>query len=338
MTNKLFNKAVVFTDIHYGLKNNSQEHNNDCDNFIKWAVKKGLDEGSDTCIFLGDWHHCRSSLNLHTLNYSLKALELLNDSFKHVYFITGNHDLYYRDKRDIYSFEWAKHLPNITIINDKFVKDDVAFVPWLVGDDYKNIKKIKAKYMFGHFELPHFMMNALVEMPDSGTINSEQMANIEHVYSGHFHMRQSRGNVTYIGNCFPHNFSDNGDDQRGIAIIDWDKGHTFHAWPDQPLYLVTKLSALLDDADSLLKPQMVVKVDIDVNISYEEANFVKETFLTKYNLREISLIPSKNKTLDEDTLTSISINNIDTIINEQIQSIESDHYDTNMLMKIYNDL
>ena len=30
----LFKKAAVFTDIHWGLKSNSHQHNLDCENFI----------------------------------------------------------------------------------------------------------------------------------------------------------------------------------------------------------------------------------------------------------------------------------------------------------------
>ena len=108
MTN-LFRKAAVFTDIHFGLKSNSTQHNEDCMNFVKWATAKAREEGCETCLFLGDWHNNRASLNIVTLNYSLRALEHMNDNFDAVYFIPGNHDLYYRDKRDIQSVEWAKH-------------------------------------------------------------------------------------------------------------------------------------------------------------------------------------------------------------------------------------
>ena len=34
----LFNKALCFTDIHFGLKNNSVQHNEDCLNFVDWAI------------------------------------------------------------------------------------------------------------------------------------------------------------------------------------------------------------------------------------------------------------------------------------------------------------
>ena len=30
----------------------------------------------------------------------------------------GNHDLYYKDKRDVKSTEFAKHIPGITVVDD----------------------------------------------------------------------------------------------------------------------------------------------------------------------------------------------------------------------------
>ena len=77
----LFKKAAVFTDIHYGLKSNSLQHNQDCDNFVNWFIKKAKDEGCETCFFLGDWHHHRASINLHTLQFSLQAIEKLSKNF-----------------------------------------------------------------------------------------------------------------------------------------------------------------------------------------------------------------------------------------------------------------
>ena len=38
---------------------------------------------------------------------------------------------------------------------------------------------------------------------------------------------------------------------------------------------------------------MYLKVNLDIDISYEEANFLKETFMANKNIREISLIQEK---------------------------------------------
>ena len=175
----LFKKAAVFTDIHFGLKSNSTVHNEDCLSFVKWATDKAQEQGCETCLFLGDWHNNRASLNIVTLNYSLRALEHLNANFDRVYFIPGNHDLYYRDKRDIQSVEWARHLPRVEICNDWYSSGDVVIAPWLVGDDHKRLAQLQGKYLFGHFELPGYLMNAMVEMPDHGEIQREHLSGFE---------------------------------------------------------------------------------------------------------------------------------------------------------------
>jgi DNA repair exonuclease SbcCD nuclease subunit len=336
---QLFKKAAIFTDIHFGLKSNSQLHNDDCLNFVKWATEKAKQEGCETAFFLGDWHNNRASINIVTLNYSLRALEHLNANFNRLYFIPGNHDLYYRDKRDIQSVEWARHLPNVQIVNDWFSSGDVVIAPWLVGDDHKRITKLKGRYMFGHFELPHFYMNAMVQMPDHGDLKREAFNDFEHVFTGHFHKRQTYKNITYIGNCFPHNYADAADDERGLCILEWGKDPVYHAWPDQPTYRVLGLGAILNHADSILKPGMHVRVNIDINISYEEATFIKETFLESHKLREIILIPQKSADITEFEMKgNVDFESVDTIVSNQLKSISSDHYNPNLLLDIYRNL
>ena len=285
----LFRKAAVFTDIHFGLKSNSTLHNEDCLAFVKWATAKAKSEGCETCLFLGDWHNSRASLNIVTLNYSLRALEHMNANFEKVYFIPGNHDLYYRDKRDIQSVEWARHLPNVEICNNWFRREDFT--------------------------------------------------NFEHVFTGHFHKRQTKKNITYIGNCFPHNYADAGDDDRGLMILEWGQDPVHYAWPDQPRYRVLGLSNVIDNAATLLAPGMHVRVQLDIEISYEEANFIKETYIKDYQLREMALIPNKNSSVDTDMAPGeIKFESVDQIVTDQLTNIDSKFYDPKLLLKIYQNL
>jgi hypothetical protein len=304
------------------------------------SLPQAKEEGCETGMFLGDWSHQRAAINMQTLQYSLRSLEKLSKAFDRFYFIPGNHDLYYRDKRDIYSTEWAKHIPNIQIVNDWFHDGDVIIAPWLVGDDHKKLAKMTAKYMFGHFELPHFKMNAMVEMPDHGELKVENFGGVESVYSGHFHLRQQKKNINYIGNCFPHNYADASDDQRGMMIKEWGGiDRYFHAWPGQPLYRVMKLSEAIDNGASILVPNMHVRVELDIDISYEEANFIKETFIKDYNLREMALIPSKRTDIDIDMAPGeVKFESVDQIVTDQLTNIESEFYDPKLLLKIYQNL
>ena len=335
---QLFKKAACFTDIHFGMKNNARQHNIDCENFVTWFIEQAKERGCETCIFLGDWHHQRSAINISTLNYSISNLKKLNEAFEKVYFIVGNHDLFYRDKREISSVVFANELSNVHVVDEWLVQDEVAIVPWLVGDEWKQIKKLKCKYMFGHFELPHFKMNAMVEMPDIGTIRSDHFKNIGHVFTGHFHKRQHSGNISYIGNPFPHNFADVWDDDRGAMFLEWDKQPEYKIWPDAPRYRSINLSKLLEDPETVLEPNSYIRVKVDLDISYEEANFIKENFAQNYNIRDLSLIPQKKEEHAQEVEGEIIFESVDQIVTNQLSKIESDTFENNVLIEIYHNL
>jgi DNA repair exonuclease SbcCD nuclease subunit len=334
----MFKKAAVFTDIHFGLKSNSRIHNQDCEDFIDWFIQTAQEHGCETGIFCGDWHHNRNSLNLTTMDATIRSLEKLGAAFKKFYLFSGNHDLYYKDKRDVKSTEFARHIPGIHVIDKIHVEGDVALVPWLVGDEWKKMQKIEAKYLFGHFELPSFYMNAMVQMPDHGDLKAEHFVNQDYVFSGHFHKRQKKGKIHYIGNAFPHNYADTWDDDRGMMILEHGGEPEYINWEDCPKYRTVKLSRLLDEKDTLIKSKMYLRVSLDIDVSYEEAVFLKETFIEQYGCREITLIPSK---LDEEINTDVDISkfeSVDQIVIKELESIDSEAFDNKTLLSIYGDL
>jgi predicted phosphodiesterase len=334
----LFKKAAICTDHHIGLKNNSVVHNEDCLEFIKWFIDTAKKSNCDTVIILGDWHNHRASINILSLSYSLRCLELLNNNFDQVYMIAGNHDLFYRDRREVSSVEWAKHLPNITIINDFLTIGDTTFCPWLIGDEHKKLRKINSRYVFGHFELPTFYMNSLVMMPQHGEHTAEDLANAGDVFSGHFHKRQSRGNIHYIGNTFPHNYADAWDDERGMMVLAWGEKPEYITWPDQPTFRTVQLSQLIDNAPTILKPKQFLRVSLDIDISFEEASFIKETFINDYKLRELTLIPAKKSFDTEEVIDIKQFESIDQIVANNLVNIDSGTFNKNLLLSIYNGL
>ena len=334
----LFKKVACFTDIHLGLKGGSRVHNIDCEEFVKWFCETAREQGCETCIFLGDWHHNRSTTDVSTMNYTLSNLERLSKNFERVYFILGNHDLFYKDKREINSVEFMRLFPNVVPIREPFTEGDVTILPWLVGDEWKNVPNIKSRYIFGHLELPSFYMNAMVQMPDHGTLQRTHFMNQDYVFTGHFHKRQWAGNIIYMGNAFPHNYADAGDDDRGMMIFEWDGIPEFMTWPDQPIYRTYKLSQIIDNPEKLLSAKMHCRVTIDLPITFEEANFVKEQFIPQFKLRELMLIPEKVEVDSDAVAIDINFESVDTIVMNQINAIDSETYEKNLLLDIYKDL
>lgn len=336
----MFKKAAVFTDIHFGLKGNSKVHNEDCERFINWYIDQAKQNGCETGIFCGDWHHNRNSLNLTTMDVTIRCMEKLGEAFDNFYFFDGNHDLYYKDRRDVNSTAFSKYIPGITFIDKITTIEDVTLVPWLVGDEWKKIPKIKSKYMFGHFELPSFYMNAMVQMPDTGELTAKHFEHQEYVFSGHFHKRQQQGKVHYIGNALPHNYADAWDDDRGMMILDRENNaEPFYLnWPDCPKYRTTTLSKLLDPDADIIKPNMYLRVTLDLPISYEEAQFIKETYINNHQCREITLIPQKQIEEISTELDISKFESVDEIVSKEISAIDSDNFNKKMLLDIYNEL
>lgn len=337
-TSNLFDKVVCFTDIHFGLRHNSAEHNRDCVDFIDWLISEAKARGADTCIFLGDWHHHRSNINILTLDYTMQALRKLNAAFSKTYIMVGNHDLFYREKRDIHSMVVGSEFPNIHLVDKPLVRGDVALIPWLVEEEWKKVSAIKTKYLFGHLELPGFKMNAMVEMPDHGTLNSAHFEHQDYVFSGHFHKRQTKGKINYIGNPFGHNYSDVWDFERGAMYLEWDKEPEFLDYEHGPRFISINLTALLENPDIYLKPKTYLQVTLDADITYEEAAFLRETFLSQYNVREFKLVRNQDDELAKDYEGDITFKTVDQIVIEQLTNIDSDAFDTNKLIEIYNGL
>ena len=175
-------------------------------------------------------------------------------------------------------------------------------------------------------------------MPDHGLIQLDTFKNYQLGFSGHFHKRQKKNNMQYIGNCFPHNFSDVNDTERGMMILEWGQEPVFHAWPNQPTFSIMKLSELIDQADSVIKPKQYLKIKLDIDISFEEANFIKEQFMNNYDIRELSLIPEKENLDINSTVEIQGFESIEKIVSDQLLSIDSVQYDCTKLLDIYRHL
>jgi len=230
-------------------------------------------------------------------------------------------------------------LDNVVLVDEQLTVGDMTIIPWLVGDEWTKMAKLKSRYVFGHFELPHFKMNAMVEMPDHGGLNAGHFPNQELVFSGHFHKRQRKGNIIYMGNCFPHNYADAWDDERGCMFLEYGGEPEFRTWPGAPKFKTLTLTQAIDRHAELFDEQTFARVTIDVDISYEEATYIKEQWAETYNMRELALVPGKKEEhANEWSGGEIQFESVDAIVLNQIQAIDSDVIDRQILVQIYQGL
>ena len=324
-------KICSFTDIHFGNKNNSNSFNLDCLEFINWFIDQT--KGIDILVMCGDWHHNRSNLNIATMNKSLDGLKLLSKAYKQIYLIIGNHDMYAKDNLFPNSLVFGNYIPNITVVDKPIIFGEHTLLPWLL--EYPNIKK--TKYLWGHFEIPGFILTAGHLMPDNEHYNGEFFSRYKRVFSGHFHKRQLRNNIVYFGNCFPHNYGDKNDFDRGGIIFDDQADEiTFLNWDNCPKYMTGNLSDFLENPEDYLKGDKIyAKLLSDIPLEFEETNFIRDTFKNHFGLLELTIV-NQNEMEDTEFEETHQFASISDIVIEGINKVESDFLNKNLLMEIYN--
>ena len=350
MSKMRLNKAAICTDIHFGKKSNSKLHNEDCIRFLEWFKSMvEADPEIDHVMFLGDWNENRSALNIETLNYSYRGAKILDSIGLPVFFIIGNHDLYRRNTREIHSVIPYQELDNFRLVTEPMVVEEIGeggalVCPYLFHEEYPSLKKyLNLKTWWGHFEFKGFVITGYSITMPTGPDPSDYVGP-EHIFSGHFHRRQADGQVVYIGNTFPMDFGDAGDDDRGMAIFNHSKDEMiFHNWEECPKYIKTTLSELIDKTVEIQSGARV-KCIVDEVITFQDSQDLRLMMMEKYNLREFTLEESREITSAlSDTITDVDIENIklkgvDELVVEMLQDIDTEHFENKLLIDIYQSL
>lgn len=352
MTNKTtqLKKGAFLTDGHFGKKANSSVHNQDCINYLQWFCDQvRADPEIDHVQFLGDWHENRSALNISTLNFAWEGARMLNDLGMPVYFTIGNHDLYHRHSRDVHSVLHFAEFENFIMVEEPTVFNNIGngcmICPYIFHEEYPILLEyLDVPFWSGHFEFKGFIVTGQGREMPTGPDHTA-FKGPDYIISGHFHKRQAGDNVVYMGNWFPMDFGDAGDDERGMMVFDFDKDEMiFYNWEDCPKYRKCTLSQILDDEIQLMT-DMRVKCVVDIpEISFDDTTKIREAMIAKYKLREFTLEESMElrEALSE-TESGIDwdeqqLAGVDDLVLQMLDGIESERIDNTTLTTIYNGL
>jgi DNA repair exonuclease SbcCD nuclease subunit len=339
-------KGASFTDIHWGRRNDSIVHNQDCFDYITWFVDRvKADPDIDHINFLGDWFQVRSAINGLTMDYSYRAIKMLDSLNIPVFFIIGNHDLYFRNNRNIYNTLPFESLKNFHLVNDITPIKDVGprgsvYSPFLFEHEFpKLLEYTQYPILHGHLEFAGFVITGDTIVKDHGPDHSQYKA-FHKIFTGHYHKRQNRGNVHYIGSTHPMDYSDAGDIDRGMAVYDYDNdGLKYINWPACPSYTTCNLSQIIETPSLYLKSKGSVRAIVDTDIEHADLLVLKEKLFKKYDLREFYLEDDKEITLDGDTDTeSMKHETIDNIIKSKLKTVTIEDIEPDLLVEIYDGL
>jgi len=224
-------KIAIVTDTHWGARNDSQLFLDHFSDFFEESFFPTLKKYDiDTVIHAGDLLDRRKFVNFNTLSHVRnKFMKPLKDMGVTVHCILGNHDTFYKNTNDLNSLEelFVGKYDNFilyekpTVVN--FDGFEISFLPWVNRENQqeslKFIEDTKTDWLIGHLELTGYEPIRGVKWHDG--MNPDLFKKFEQVLSGHFHCKQDKGNILYLGTPYQITFSDVGE-QKGFWILDTD--------------------------------------------------------------------------------------------------------------------
>ena len=221
-------KILLITDQHFGVRNDNQAFINLYKKFYSNIVIPFLKASKiKTVIALGDTFDRRRSINFMSLNEAKEMwFNPLEDMGVKMHMLTGNHDIYYKNTLRINApRELLGEYGNITVHDTPTTVDfdgcPILLLPWICDDNrdraFDEISNSTADVCMGHLELNGFEAHPGHVM-QSG-MDSSVFSKFKKVFSGHYHMKSTKGNVNYLCNPYQLYWNDYGC-KRGFHVFD----------------------------------------------------------------------------------------------------------------------
>jgi len=238
-------KILLFSDIHI---HHYRPYSYDLDGMnsrLRWSLRAleyilEYAYKNDLSIwFLGDLFEDRKTLRMEAAAETARVLNMYpragNGPFMHV--VPGNHDYYSRT-----GTVWELFKEHAVVYEEPTVIDlegkRVAIHPYPM-DGYDSFKQFlathEADYLFTHADMDVEKAGLDEHEIKVGATSIELYKAYRHVYSGHYHWRQTVNNFTYLGNPIQKDFGDYGQD-KGFFVLDLHDGNgssEFKALPEK---------------------------------------------------------------------------------------------------------
>lgn len=324
-------KVALVTDTHFGARDGRAIFHDFfakfwVDTFFPYLKKEGI----DTVLHLGDVFDRRKYIDYYSLK---RCKEYFFDIAKQqgitVHMLVGNHDITYKNTLEVNSPELVlRDYDNIKPISKptelslpgcKFL-----MMPWVCTDNYaesmRMLKESDADVVCGHFEIQGFAMYRGMDSHEG--FEKDIFKRYSQVFSGHYHHKSNKDNITYLGNTYEITFMDY-NDPRGFHTFDL----TTHKLEfiknpntlfERYVYNDEKTKTLIDPAiykDKFLKIVVEKKTDF-----YKFDQFLDKVY--NAGCHEVKIVEDVAEMSADEMDDSIDIEDTVSILNHYIDSSE----------------
>jgi hypothetical protein len=350
-------KIALISDIHFGCRNNSETYLEIIKKLFLETLLSTLNEHEINDVrILGDLFDCRNNINVRTLTVAMDVFRWYKINKPNIKFkiLLGNHDIYYKNRIDVNSVDCLRHIGNVEIIDKVTIETinskKIITYPWLVPNSNEHVHFISTSsndiiydLCLGHFEVRGFEIS-------KGTFDTENLPissfkNFKKVFTGHYHLRNTIENVSYLGCPFQQNWGDYGDD-KGITIWDVDEEkQIFIKNEASPKFIKVIIDDIQNKNMSILKNIKGNHIKFIIDKKVDEAWLIKAR--AKLESMEALTFEVENTVidtvLDDSNIDILKINDPFHLLMECVENIEivDDGIDKtelkSYLMEIYTD-
>ena len=326
-------KIAIINDSHFGVRNDSPFFLESSLNYYSNVFFPYVEKHNIRTIFhLGDFFDRRKYINFNTLREVRKRfLEQISPTCE-FHIILGNHDTYYKNTNEINSIkEIFRGYTNIIIYDSPSTIEidgmQVSLIPWIndtnKSEYLKYINESNSSILMGHFEILGF--EVIDGVKHQSGIEVKEFNKFEMVLSGHFHLKQTKRNIHYLGTQFQLNFGDV-NCPKGFHVLDTDTREITFIENSNTIFNIIRYDDSDDDKDMLgVDLDKYKNTFVKVLVKCKNKPFIFDKFIDKlYSIdtQELTILDDhtekqENTTIDvtEDTIS---------IINKEIDELEID--------------
>lgn len=300
-------KTLIISDLHHG--HSISEFFIDYEmKLFDWFEDIILTYDIENIVNMGDTHDKQMSVSPKIANLFRDRHKRLSEMVANYFIIAGNHDCYYKTSNSVTSLPFFFKEDNQILIERKPLKFiNYCFIPWISPENSEEIKKFVREnnnsnnYLFSHLESSGFKNGAITTKTDQLYIS--EYGNYKKVFSGHYHAKQSKDNLLYVGNPFQKTFGEM--ESKFVHVLDDDKLISLQNKND----IFTRVNILDGLSDTEIEDIVKVLKDkiVQVYIASSDFDYINkvEMIIDKYRPYEAQI---KTKNVLEEVAT-IEIDN-----------------------------